>query len=277
VAINVSSMTTTPTGKAISLYAYNASGSQIGSASTTLNLPQLPAGDYTVLVQPQQAALASGQIKLIDATVTMFPDGTTHTFDGVPVQTGYFMFSATAGDDLGLALTGLTFTGSPTYARVYVDRPNGSLLLNTTCSVSSTPGCTWSLRNVPDTGEYRVRVTHDYGAAMSFSVTLTQDMTETLTPGTPLDLNLAAPGQQALLSFTATAGQTVPVTMSSIATVPTGKSVYMYVYNPGGAQIASTSSTTQATLNLTNLAAGAYTVLIVPQNAATASMQMQIP
>jgi len=45
---------------------------------------------------------------------------------------------------------------------------------------------------------------------------------------------------------------------------------------PSGTQVASTSGTTQATLNLTNLVAGTYSVLIVPQLAATATLHVQI-
>jgi hypothetical protein len=277
-AVNVSSLATMPTGKAVSLYAYNSSGTQVASGGATLNLPNLSAGDYTILAIVPTAATATAQITLIDATFNL-SNGTTANFNGVPGQIGYFWFNANAGDDLGLALTDLTLgPSSTTFVRVYVDKPGGGYWgpNGVTCSVSSAPGCAWSLRNAPVTGLYRVRVTHDYNVAMTFGMTLTQDATGTLTPGTPLDLDLAAPGQQALLNFDATAGETVTVTMNSIATTPGGKSVSMYAYNPSGAQVASTSSTTTATLNLTNLVVGTYTILVVPQNAASASGQMQI-
>jgi len=129
---------------------------------------------------------------------------------------------------------------------------------------------------VPDTGQYLIRVVEENSRPLSFGITLSPDLTGTLTAGVPLSLVLNVPGREALPTFAATAGQNIAVTMSSIATTPSGKLVYMNVYNAAGTLVSSTSSTTQATLNLTNLAAGTYSVLILPQYAATASLQLQI-
>ena len=78
------------------------------------------------------------------------------------------------------------------------------------------------------------------------------------------------------MSFTATAGQTFALNMGSIVTTPSSKSVTMSVFNPSGSQIASASNTTGATLNLTNLAAGTYHVLLAPADAATATLNVKV-
>jgi hypothetical protein len=194
----------------------------------------------------------------------------------VPGQYGYFTFSATAGDDLGLGLTGLSLTpSSPSYVYLYVYRPNGSSLTALLCYQTNSPGCSLSLLNVPDTGTYQIVLQPGGMTTASGTLTLSQNVTGTLT-STPLALSLGVPGRQGWPSFTATAGQSRAVTMSSIATTPSGKSVTMTVYNASGTQMATTSSTTGATLNLTNLAAGTYNVLLMPADAATATVSAKV-
>jgi hypothetical protein len=105
---------------------------------------------------------------------------------------------------------------------------------------------------------------------MSFSVALSQDVTGALATGAPYSVSLAS-NQNAMLTFVATAGQSASLTMSSISTTPSGKSVTVSVFNPSGTQVASTSGTT---LNLTNLVAGTYSVLIAPADGAAASLQV---
>lgn len=90
--------------------------------------------------------------------------------------------------------------------------------------------------------------------------------------GTPTSVSLAA-SQNTWLSFTATAGQNIILNVNSIVTSPANASVSMYVLNSSGALIGSASSTTNPTLNLQNLAAGTYNLMIVANNATSATMQ----
>jgi hypothetical protein len=87
-------------------------------------------------------------------------------------------------------------------------------------------------------------------------------------------LNLSVLGQNALYTFSAAAGESVALTMSSVATSPPGVSVTMTVYRPDNSQLSSTSSTSGATLNLTSLPAGTYSVLISPTKPATTTLQL---
>jgi len=143
------------------------------------------------------------------------------------------------------------------------------------CYLSSSPGCYLSLLNLPDTGTYQVVVSPAGAVSASYTLTLSQDVTGTLT-STPLALSLDAPGREGLPTFTATAGQNVAVTMSSIATTPSGKPVLMTVYNASGSWVGATNSATGITLNLTNLAAGTYSVLLTPLDAATATLSVKV-
>jgi hypothetical protein len=283
--LNMGSIVTTPSGKGMSMLVYNAAGSQVASTSgttgATLNLTNLAAGTYDVLLQPGSAATATMNVTLANGlSASLTTDGTSQTFStAVPGQQGSFTFTANAGDDLGVALTGLTLTpSSPSYVVFNVKRPNGQSLVSggQFCWQSTVPGCVFSLRNVPDTGTYQVIPELQGFSNASYTLTVSHHVTGTLTVGSPLSLNLDVPGRHGWLSFTATAGQTLTLNMSSIVTTPSGRGMSMFVYNAAGSQVASTSGTTGATLNLTNLAAGTYDVLLQPGNAATATLAVAV-
>ena len=282
-ALYINSIATTPANKQVTAYVYNPSGGQVAysnsSTGLVFNLTNLVAGTYTVLIQPTDASTATLTAKLVDGLVGTLPtDGTSQSFStSVPGQNGNFTFSATAGDDLGLALTGLTLNpSSPSYLLVNVNRPNGSQLTSAYCYQSSTPGCSFSLLNVPDTGTYQVQVQLAGLSSASYTLTLSQDVTGTLTPGSLQSLNLNVPGRQGWLSFTATAGQTFALNAGSIATTPSGKYVTMSVFNAAGTQVATASGAAGATVNVTNLAAGTYNVWLQPADAATATLNVTL-
>src|SRR6185436_4967180 len=192
-------------------------------------------------------------------------------------QAKRFTFSGSAGDDLSLAVTALVLTPNPPdEARVTFYRPDGYTLGSyVRCYQSVTPGCTKDsnlndapLANLPLTGTYIVYVQPQGAATMGFNATLSTDVAVALTPGSPTTLSFDAPGRQAWPTFTATAGQTVALRLHSIATTPNGIGVGMIVYQPNGSGLTSVPNvTTQTTVNLPNLTAGTYSVLVAPRNA----------
>src|SRR5262249_32781158 len=136
---------------------------QTSSATTaTLNLTSLAAGTYSVLLAPNDAATGSVQVTLANGVTGTLPtDGTSQAFSSsVPAQNAYFTFSATAGANLGIAIAGLSLSpGSPTYVKVEVLQPNGNWIVNSWCYTTNTPGCSFTLFNVAQTGTYTVRIT----------------------------------------------------------------------------------------------------------------------
>jgi YD repeat-containing protein len=285
-AVHMGSVATTPGGKNIAIRLYDPAGTELdydsGTTEAIYNLRNLAAGTYTMLLAPTNGATASMQVTLADGSVGTLPsDGTGVPFSTtVRGQTSYYTFTANAGDDLGLGLTGLTLTpSSSTGVRLYVYRPSGSQVGSfVTCTASQSPGCSRSLLNLPETGSYTVIVQPAGGefVTMSGTFTLSHNVTGTLVPGTPLNVSVTHLGQQALLSFSASAGQTLALHMGSVATTPSGKNIAIRVYDPAGTQIEANSGTTQEVYNLTNLAAGTYTMLLIPANAATGSMQVTL-
>jgi hypothetical protein len=204
---------------------------------------------------------------------------TTSQTAAVAGQNGYYSFSATAGQSFGLGLTSISFNPtSSTYLYAQVYQPNGSYLNGVSCSSTAPDSCDLSLYNLPATGTYSIIVTpQNAQTIMSYGITFSQDPGGSLTAGTPQTLDLSSPGEDGKYTFTATAGQTVAVGLSSIVTTPANTYVTATVYNASGTSVGSASSTASSfAVNLPNLAAGTYTVVVVPTNGATATMKVSL-
>lgn len=282
ITLHLRSVVTTPVDRNVTLYLYNSTGVdaiQSMGPNTTMNLPVLPAGTYTVVIVPANASTATMQVLLDkEPTRTLVADGSTSSYStSVVGQSLYFTFNATAGQSLALALSNLTFPETWSFAGVALTPPGGTEVGVMDCYLQFVPGCPVTLRNLPATGVYKLRVTPAYATTMSFGATLTQTVTGTLTPSAPLDINLSPLGRQALVTFNNPTLQNVALNLRSVVTAPSGKNVSLKVYNSSGVQIPGDSTLTTnaaATLNMENLPAGTYSVLVVPENAVTATMQM---
>jgi RNase P/RNase MRP subunit p29 len=283
VTVSASSIVTTPANQSVALTVYDASNTSVGNisgtGSATLNLTNLAAGTYTVVVVPSYAATATMQVTLASAIGSALAmDGSTNSYaTTVPGQIAFFNFSGTAGENVGLGLTGLVSTpNTGDGAYVWVFQPGSTSGWRGVYCYPSDPGCQISLLNLPTTGIYTVEVvTRTAQQTMSFTFTGSRNVTGTLALNAPQSVSLV-PGQDTALSFTAAAGQTVAVSASSIVTTPANQSVALTVYDASNTSVGSTSGRGSAILNLTNLAAGTYMAVIVPSYAAAATMQVTI-
>ncbi|MHB8347171.1 MAG: IPT/TIG domain-containing protein [Acidiferrobacterales bacterium] len=278
-ALSLSGISTTSAGLTVNIYEPN--GTQLQNmtipgtqTSAVFNLPYLPAGTYSVSIVPNNGATASMQATLVPGVgSTLTPSSGTASFTTTTAgQYAYISFTATAGQNLGFGITGLTFSPtSVTGAAVYVQDSSGNLV--SYCYPSNNSGCGLDLSNLA-AGTYTVIVEPEGAATMSFQATLTADVSTNLGANTAYNLNLAQPGQEGLLSFSATAGQTFALSLSGISTTSAGLTVN--IYEPNGTQLQNMTipgTQTSAVFNLPYLPAGTYSVSIVPNNGATASMQ----
>ena len=264
------SIVTMTAGEQMHLTVFDSNGAQVRQTNSagyaTLNMVDLAAGTYRVLLAPGDAATGSVQVTLASGMVGTLPaDGTSQSFSSTVLnQNGFFTFSATAGEDLALALTELTMSYD-NRVRLYVFQPSGGEWKDIYCYTYNLPGCSVELRDVPETGEYTVRVVPDSGAQTSYVLTLSQHLAAgTLLLDTPKTVATPVPGQRAWLTFTLPTAQTVALAMDSM-------------YDSGGSQVAQTYGTSgSATLNLGSLAADTYTALLFPNDAATASAQVTL-
>jgi YD repeat-containing protein len=280
-ALDVSGITTTPANTYVTVNVYNSAGSQVASTTvqttTTFNLPNLAAGTYTVWLMPQYPVTGTLQITLEPGTTGTVPgNGTATSFSTpAPGQDAYFSFSGAAGQSMSLALMNLVLTPVASgYITVNIYAPDGTYVNGTYCYPSS-PGCEIILRNLTQTGVYNATVTPgSSNQQMSFTLASSTDVTGSLSQGSPLAVSLGSVGQSAVLTFTATAGETVALTVSGVSATPANTSFNITVFNSAGSQVGSTSTATGTTQSLANLAAGTYQVFVTPQYPATASMQV---
>jgi len=281
-AVNLSNLSTTPANAALSVQVINSAGtilvSEQASSALTLNLPNLTDDIYSVWIVPTTPATAALQVMLQAAAIETLPsDGSARNASTAsPGQRVYFRFAATAGQSMSLAIGGLTLTPSASnHVFIAIARPDGASLYLLSCSLTG-QGCAAGLRNLPQTGTYGVTVQPNGAATMSFTATLSQAVTGSLSPSVPLSVNLSAPGQAALLSFTAASGAAAALNLSGITTAPANTALTAQVYNSAGTVVASTTTAGATTLNLSNLEADTYSVWILPGSVATGTLQVTL-
>lgn len=249
------------------------------SPSAAFNLPTLQPGTYLAVIVPNAPAVARLQLTFDPNSSAILPvAGSSATVTtSAPGENAYLSFNGTAGQPLTLALTNLVLTpGSSSNLSLVVTNPNGTWLLNATCSPTA-QGCELTLPLLPQTGTYTVTVAPPSSSAMSFKATVPPVVTGALTAGTPVTVQWSTPGQAASFNFTLPTQQTVAVNFGSITTTPANTSVNMTLYDSNGNQVGQpVSSATNGTLNFANLAAGTYKVLITPAAPATGSLQVTL-
>lgn len=291
VTLQVSNVLTTPTGNSINFAVYRPdvgaimlstpvyNSFSVSSGTQSITLPNLPVGGvYTVIATPQYGLAASATIwKMSDTPGAPPTYGTpTITAGGAPQaltasgagQSVTMSFNANWGDNLELTLSGITVPGASTNGfRVDIYSPAGTAIQGYYCYASN-PGtsCRVALWNL-SAGTYKVVVSAAWGGTTSFNAQLLADVLgPTLTPNAPIQVGLAS-GQVERLTFSANAGDTVALGLSSAATTPSGQPVYIAVYRPDAGPVSTayqtTSATSSTTLNLPNLpVTGTYTVAV---------------
>ena len=240
-------------------------------ANGTLALSNLPAsGTYTVFVTP--CCASTGQVTVgLNATGSLTVDGAPSTFSLVAGQNGYYTFSGSAGQTLGLGVSGVSTTPSGATLAISVLNPNGSTLVS--CSSAGSAGNSCDL-TLPSAGTYTVVVTPSGGSAANFTLTLSNDVAggTLATDAAPLTFATTRVGQNARFTFSGTAGQNLGVVWSGSTFA--GGLGYIHVYKPDGTTLSSaffgSGSYANGTLALSNLpASGTYTVFVTPCCAST--------
>ena len=252
-----------------------------GVATTyTYNLPNLGAGNYLVTIRPDGngAAVSTTATLANGVTGTLTTGGAPTTLQTyVPAQNAYLTFNGTQGQSLSLVLSQLALTpSSVNSASVSITNPDGSALTSGTCYSSSIPGCSVSLGVLPQTGSYSVVVSTDGQATLNLAVALQSNVTGTVSLNDPTTVTLSSQGQEAALTFVAANDEDVILSVSSITATPANTPVTFYIYNSSGKLEGQVSLTTGGTLDVGTVVAGTYTLVVAPDNAATASMSVDL-
>jgi hypothetical protein len=232
-------------------------GTAGGSLDPTTTLPVT--GTYTILVDPANAYTGSMTLTLTS------PLTGTITLDGasVPIslskvgQTARYTFSGTSGQWVSLGLTSVTIAS----ATVTLLGPTGATLAST--SVGTSGGGLEPTNTLPTTGTYTIVVDPTGTYTGNITLTLMSYLSGTLNlDGTATTATIATVGQNALYTFSGTAGQWVSLGMTSV-TLP---SAYVTLYKPDGTTLSSvTVGTAGGSLDPPILpTTGLYTVTVNP-------------
>lgn len=274
VALAANAIATTPANNSVYFLVYRPDGTQLtfvdAKSFVTWNLENLPqSGTYTVVTWGSYGLPNTSQLTLLSGVVdTLAVDGPSKSYTtSARGQNVYLTFNANAGDNLELALSGVSVSGGSPFndwTLVGVYDSNGRTVANfSTGSVNNTH--LWGLA----AGSYRIVITP--GATgdgllqiQNATVTLTRDITgQQLTNGTATTVDLPRPGQAARLTFSGTAGDTPTLAANTITTIPAGYSVYFTIYRPDGAQLSGFGAVNPTSWNLPTLPqSGTYTVLV---------------
>ena len=245
---------------------------QNGHGTPTKVLPVT--GTYTIQVDPYYANVGNVIVHLSEdlaPAISINDVPVSMTFR--PGQNSWLTFAGTAGQRVSVGVSGVTLTGSWGRGTVAIYKPDGTALqspLEFDTNGQGTPS-----KVLPVTGTYAVLVDPYYSYYGNVTVTLSEDLTSTLTIGGPtVTQSITRLGQNGILTFSGNSGQVVTVVVSNNGIGNTG----VTLLKPDGTTL---TSTTQGNPNF-NLATstlpstGTYSVIVDPVGLAVGSITFQL-
>jgi RHS repeat-associated protein len=224
---------------------YNATATPVGSLNAFLQSPSgtflfsqsagnqigpivLPeSGSYQLVISGNGAAVGSASFNLRMAAASLTPLTLGTPITGAlanPGDQAIYTFSGTTGDRIYFHTTAAP-TGS---LNAFLQSPSGTFLFSQDAGNQIGPVI------LPESGSYQLVISgNDNGAAtgtFAFNLLLTVAPTSALTLGTPVTGALANPGDQAIYTFTSTAGDRVFYS----PTAAPGGSLNVFLQSPSG-------------------------------------------
>jgi YD repeat-containing protein len=200
-------------------------GSVNGAAGTTkvqsVELPALPSsGPYTVFVDPVDGASGTGQVRLWQAvTGSIAIGGSSVPLSLIKGQVARYTFTATAGQNLGLAVSSVTFTpSSPNGLLIDVRRVSDNAQVGTkTCGNTAPFRCDVDLPGLV-AGNYTIEIRPPVDVrTTTLDLTLSADITATIALNTETALSIPRLGQNARYTFAGTTGQSMRLSFANLA------------------------------------------------------------
>jgi YD repeat-containing protein len=248
------------------------SGIAVTGVTYSMRLPS--DGTYEVFVDPSGGATATSQVTLSTGTTNgLATDGGSVQYETILPGQGLFFAADATNASLGFGISDLVVS-SGSGVKVYAYKPDNSWHADFFCEVE-TQGCSLNLPKA--TGRYAIYVVPTgLDQAMSFKATLSSDQLQTLTRDTPLALNVTRRGQNARLSFTGSAGETIGLQVAGQSTFPAGKEVAYAIIKPDGYELERGTAITGVTYTKRLPSNGSYYVFVDPQHAATVASQVTL-
>jgi hypothetical protein len=251
----------------------------VGRNGAFLNTKTLPSnGTYKIMLDPQGTAKGSATLKLYtvpnNLDVSATADGSDNAVTiGTPGQNAQFSFSGTAGQRVAVDLPDVMSN-----AKVSIRKPDGTNLLS---PVAVTDGAFLGPKTLPANGTYKVFLDPQGNSTGDATVrvhTVPANLTGTIVPDGPAQTVSLAPGQNATLTFTGTAGQRVSLNMTDVTIANSEVSLV----KPDGSKWQLTVNGSEVTpgqafLDSKNLPAnGTYKVVVNPRFGGEGDMTLQL-
>ncbi|MBL0164803.1 MAG: IPT/TIG domain-containing protein [Xanthomonadales bacterium] len=201
-----------------SYFSSNISANQVTIGGISATVTGASSSSMTVLVPngavtgPISVSVA-GQTVVSTSSFYVAQSGGTLLADGPSIQVSNsaagqtidVLFSATAGDNLGLGITSVLQT--PEYSSknpyIYVFKPDGSTLKTVTCRFS----CVVDLSSLPVSGTYKLQLFPNATSTLSALVALTRSQDLALSSSAPVNLHMDRVGRISKIRFDGVAGQ----------------------------------------------------------------------
>ncbi len=258
-----------------STYVVAPSGAIVGEGSRTFyedgfySVQVLPeSGTYKIVADPGYATtggltLTARKVTDVSGTLTPTSTGASRSLSlEVPGQGARETFSGAVGEKVSLALSEWSLSSGCLV--LSIEAPDGSMVGGSGASERYCANGFYDTLTLPSTGTYRINVSSPQGATGTVTLTAYEatDVTGTITVnGSPVTTEIGTPGQNALLTFTGSEGQTVTAEASE-ATIP---SFYLTLIAPGGSQLYSEwFNTSGGAFEKTLPVSGTYTLLMNP-------------
>jgi hypothetical protein len=235
----------------------------VSAATGFLDTFTLPvSGTYTITVDPNNQLVGA-----LTFTLGAVPNDSGTTAIGISTQVAIGTigevavrsFSGTAGQSLTLTVTGNTIAG----AELTVRDPGGSFVAALFVSTATGFLDTFTL---PTSGTYTITVdpSNQLAGALTFTLGAVPNNSGATTIGTPTSVTIDTIGENALRSFSGTAGQLLTLTVTGNTIV----GAELTVRDPSGSRVASlfVSAATGFLDTFTLPTSGTYTVTVDPED-----------
>lgn len=234
-------------------------------------------GTYTVVIAPTGSNTGSATLLVSlfqnqTMTVTPVSGGTSTTMVSIPTpgQEALLSFNGTAGQMISLELANSNFTGGFDQVSISILNPGGSTLASGSASYNA--NYLLGPSALPSTGTYTIVIapTATNTGSTTLLLSLFQNQTTTITPdsgGTTVPVSISIPGQEAILSFSGTAGQSVTAEIENSTFTGGFDQVSMAILNPDGSTLTSGQESYNGNFTLgpsTLPTTGTYTIVIAP-------------
>ncbi|MGH8669304.1 MAG: beta strand repeat-containing protein [Burkholderiales bacterium] len=278
---------TTPANQTVSLSLYRSNGTLVGnhhtgspsSGGVIAHVASLPVTDtYSVYVIPWWNSTASMTVTRDPASDLVIDGSSSAVATATPGYAKRYIINATAGQRLGIGITGNTHTpSSGASTELRLNSPSGTVNVNN-CLTSGVARCEVTV-NATVAGAYSVVITPPSGVNFSGTATVSTHATGSLTVGGgAIAVSQTRDGQDGWYTFSGTSGQLLRLNLTGMGTTPAGQSVWIAIVRPDGTGHANTmpsGATTSFDIPALN-ATGTHAVWVSPIFGAQVNMNLAI-